>query len=419
MGAAESAQDVAVDGSGNAYVTGRLKLFNAYTFYTVKYEALFGTELWSHNFGTGVLNDDYVPSAIALSAATNRVIVTGYRGTASDHDFFTESMPAASATGALEIQRSAPRDDYAVAAAVDSSGNTILAGLSLPPAGGQSGEDLLLLKYDTSLAEAWAHAEPAIETHEVLGSLNPPQLGRRKVAIDSLGNTVVVGSTASSASSSGDADFLIQRYGPGGDRLWSRTIDGGFGDDFATAAVVDGSGNIYVTGWSSGNGTDFDILTLRLDPANGNTVWSERYDSPVHSSDVSYALTLGRFTELGGNGVFVSGASFDGAEFNATVLAYHVEDGASGWASTLNLGGASFAYALASGCQARTFNLCVPGIYITGLAVNSASASSGNDFMTALLDASNGGPVWSATLLPTGNEVGYAIAAIGNPSTVV
>ena len=327
-------------------------------------------------------------------------------------------MPAASATGALEIQRAAPRDEYAVSATVDSSGNAIVAALSLPSAGGPSGDDLLLVKYDASLGETWAHTEPAIESSEVLGSiLSPPELGRRKVAVDSLGNTVVVGSTSSSATST-DADFLIQRYGPGGNRLWTRTVDGGFGNDFATAVVLDSAGNIFVTGWSNGNGTGYDILTMRLDPANGNTVWSKRYDGAAHSTDVSYSLALGKIQAPGGDGVFVSGASFNGARYNVAVLGYPVADGSSPWVGTVDFGVDAFAYAVAAGCHAKILGVCQPGVYVTGLAKNAASGSSGNDFMTALLDGVTGGTMWSGLLLATGDEVGYAIAAVGSPSTV-
>jgi hypothetical protein len=38
--------------------------------------------------------------------------------------------------------------------------------------------------------------------------------------------------------------------------------------------------------------------------------------------------------------------------------------------------------------------------------------------MTALLDGVTGGTMWSGLLLATGDEVGYAIAAVGSPSTV-
>ncbi|MEO8504912.1 MAG: hypothetical protein ABI609_13525 [Acidobacteriota bacterium] len=421
VGTTETARDVVVDGAGDVYVTGPLKLFNALTFFTAKYRASDGVEQWSHNFGTGVLDDDYVPTGIATSAS-GRVFVTGYRGKPGSYDFFTESLNATSgSSGPIQATRNGTGlgDDNAVGVAVDASGNAVVVGLSK----GTVNADFLVVKYNAALTEQWAQREPLLDSDEVLGSLMPPELGRKKIALDSLGNTVVVGSTAFAASAPGatGTDFLVQKYGPGGNLVWSRTIDGGFGDDFAVAVAIDNGNNIYVTGWSIGSGTGYDMLTLRLDPTTAATVWAQRYDGAAHQDDVAYSLVLGRDGALGSQDtVFVGGASFDGAKFQATVVAYHTAGGGSPWAAAPSAGGGdAFAYALAYGCTDTFGAQCVAtGVYLTGQATNAFSPTSGSDFLVGLLDAASGSPVWVSTLFPAGQEVGLAIAAAGQPARV-
>lgn len=46
--------------------------------------------------------------------------------------------------------------------------------------------------------------------------------------------------------------------------------------DLAQALAVDSEGNVYVTGYSYGKGTDYDYLTIKYDP-QGKRLWEARY----------------------------------------------------------------------------------------------------------------------------------------------
>src|SRR5262245_3286602 len=73
--------------------------------------------------------------------------------------------------------------------------------------------------------------------------------------------------------------------------------------------VLDATGNIYVTGQSTGPGTNYDYATVKYDAA-GNQQWARRYDGPstVVASDYDNAVALA--VDPNGN-VFVTGNSSD------------------------------------------------------------------------------------------------------------
>ncbi|MEO8504561.1 MAG: hypothetical protein ABI609_11735 [Acidobacteriota bacterium] len=409
VGGDDAAHDVALDGGGNVYVTGRSRVAGGYTMHTVKYEASFGTELWAHDFGTGASGDDYVPTAIAFSGSNNRVVVAGYHKTAGGgRDFQTLSLNVANGnTAPVQVATDVLPSDLGVDVATDPTGNVVVVG----GASSLTDRDLVVLKYSPALVETWRRSEPLLDTHDVLAGFGPPQFGRQKIAIDGLGNTVVAGSTAPAASST-DSDFLIQKYGPGGNLLWSRTIDGGAGADFATGVVLGGNGAVFVTGWSLGLGTDYDILTLRLDGATGATLWSKRFNGAANLADVSYGIALGT------DRVFVAGATVANGKYNFIVLGYPLADGSLPWATSADVSGGSVAYAVAAGCRDKQFGQCIGGVYITGVAVDASGAGAGNQFFMALLDAGTGALSWGGTQ-SGGDAVGTAIVATGNPSTVV
>ena len=86
-----------------------------------------------------------------------------------------------------------------------------------------------------------------------------------------------------------------------------RRYDGlGSAYDEANAITVDGSGNVYVTGYSCGSGTSEDYATIKYYP-NGDTAWVRRYNGQGNSSDRAYAIAVD-----GSNNVYVTGQGEEG-----------------------------------------------------------------------------------------------------------
>jgi len=60
--------------------------------------------------------------------------------------------------------------------------------------------------------------------------------------------------------------------------------EAGGSTDRASAMAVDGAGNVYVTGWSYGSGTESDYATVKYD-AGGSELWVARYDGSGNPND--------------------------------------------------------------------------------------------------------------------------------------
>ncbi len=103
--------------------------------------------------------------------------------------------------------------------------------------------------------------------------------------------------------------FTTIKYDFNGVQQWVRNYNGGHGSDAPAALIVDAAGNIYVTGQSTGDGTNHDYATIKYDAA-GTEQWVRRYDGPttVFASDYDRAAALA--VDVDGN-VFVTGNSSD------------------------------------------------------------------------------------------------------------
>lgn len=77
--------------------------------------------------------------------------------------------------------------------------------------------------------------------------------------------------------------------------------------DQGTKIVLDGSNNIYVTGFSSGSGTGTDYTTIKYN-SSGVQQWIQRYDGPGHSLDEANDMAV----DAMGN-VYVTGRSRSGS----------------------------------------------------------------------------------------------------------
>lgn len=121
------------------------------------------------------------------------------------------------------------------------------------------------------------------------------------------GNHVYV--TGQSDGNGSGLDMVTIRYaasGPDsqGDPEWVARYDGPASlDDVPVAMVVDGLGNVFVTGSSVGEGTSVDIVTVKYDKA-GVLQWETRYNGPDGGADLPAAIALDPFSRW----VYVTGS---------------------------------------------------------------------------------------------------------------
>lgn len=170
--------------------------------------------------------------------------------------------------------------------AVDASGYAYVAGMT---AGGN--DAFLLIKYDPNGNIVWSKRDAG-------DNLNLIQA--RKIKLDANGNIYLAGWGNESVNHM--MIYAVVKYDNAGNRLWSSFYNGP-GDffDVASDLAVDNAGNVYVTGGSTGIGTNYDFATVKYDSL-GNQIWVQRYNSPGDGSDSAHSIGI----DSAGN-IYVSG----------------------------------------------------------------------------------------------------------------
>lgn len=236
-----------------------------------------GTQIWLKRYN-GPGNDVDEASAVTVDAAGNVYVTGRSTGYASDADYFTIKYgPGGWKKWTARYDGPAGKWDGARAIAVDANGNVYVTGRSF---GVGSHADFATIKYDRDGKQQW------VRRYSGPGYADDGAMG---IAVDSAGNVYVTGFSTGSGTL---YDFVTIKYGPGGWPQWTRRYDGPAGaGDIAQAIGVDGSGNVYVTGPSKGEGTNFDYATVKYN-TDGVVQWVRRYNGSSNGNDGSTAIAV-------------------------------------------------------------------------------------------------------------------------------
>ncbi|MBI4548237.1 MAG: SBBP repeat-containing protein [Ignavibacteriae bacterium] len=281
---------LAVDASGNVYMTGNSPGSGTYTdFATIKY-APNGDTVWVRRYNGPGNGYDVVAALVVDDSGNVYVGGGGVQISGALCDFVTIKYSSAGDTLWIRTYNGPINgDEYVLAIAVDAHGNVYVTGDSH---GGGTGYDYATIKYAPNGDTLWVRRY----NYRLYPGDVPSAL-----AVDDSGNVYVTG-----AAIFGDCtyaclgDFATIKYAPNGDSLWARIYDGSDGDD-ASALSQDGSGNVYVTGSSFSFVTSWDYATIKYTP-NGDSLWVRRYNGPGNSDDNANALAV----DSSGN-VYVTG----------------------------------------------------------------------------------------------------------------
>jgi hypothetical protein len=251
---------------GNIYVTG-LNL-------TIKYDTN-GTELWIGNWGGSAITLD-TSMNVLIAGSSNEFSATKYynNGDTAWVREYTRPDGAYIANRAITLDNygnvyltgstlnGIHREGYGTVK-YDSSGNFIwsrflyryncLSGYDITTdvAGniyvtGGSCYNYTTVKYDQDGNEIW------LRKYDCQGSSNYASA----ITMDSYDNVYVTGIC--------NYDFVTVKYNSSGIELWAKTYDGwNQHQDKATDIAVDDSGCVYVTGYSTGENTGYDYLTIK------------------------------------------------------------------------------------------------------------------------------------------------------------
>jgi hypothetical protein len=316
---------ITVDSSGNVYVTGRSGAWgtpvNAHAGGSDAFAAKLnsnGTLQW-HTFMGSASGD--VGKDIAVDGSGN-VYVTGYSGATwgsspvnahgGSDDAFTAKL---NSSGALQWNTfmGSVNNDYGYGIAVDGSGNVYVTGYSeatwgtTPVNAHAGGRDAFAAKLNSN--------NGALLWHTFMGSAGWDW--GDGIAVDGSGNVYVAGSSYVTWGAvpvnafAGGRDAFAAKLNSNGALQWN-TFMGSANNDYSYGLAIDGSGNVYVTGESDTTwGTPLnlyaggvDVFVTKLN-SNGALQWhtfmgsaasEQSFDIAVDGSSNVYVTGLGNAT---------------------------------------------------------------------------------------------------------------------------
>ena len=246
---------------------------------------------WIAQNGT---SDDDGSHSVAVDASGNAYI-SGYAHRPGDYDAFLSKLDS----GGNEVwttQIGSSHDDSSRSVAVDASGNAYISGYTYGDLGGPNAGsgDAFVSKFDSGGNEVWT---TQIGTSEWDGSYS--------VALDASGNVYISGKTPGDLGgpNAGSRDAFLSKFDSGGKEVWTTQI-GSSGYDTSESVAVDASGNVYISGYTSGdlggpNAGEFDAFLSKFD-SDGSEVWTIQIGTS--SDDYSYSVGVA----ASGN-VYISG----------------------------------------------------------------------------------------------------------------
>jgi len=293
---AEEGRGIAVDGSGNAYVTGSTVSpdYDVTTgaFQTTKsttdpferdvfvtklnatgtallYSTYIGGSDWDHGSGIAVDGSGYA-YVTGETRSTDYDVTTGAFQTTKNGgvlDVFVTKLNAAGTALVYSTYIGGSSDNRGYGIAVDGSGNAYVTGYTnstdydVTPGAFQTtnegGGDVFVTKLN-------ATGTALVYSTYIGGSGSEVGYG---IAVDGSGYAYVTGSTSSTnydvtpgafqTTNGGNTDVFVTKLNAAGTALVYSTYIGGSGYDYVAAIAVDGSGNAYVTGSTSS--TDYDV----------------------------------------------------------------------------------------------------------------------------------------------------------------
>jgi hypothetical protein len=285
---------MAVDGSGNVYVTGYSYGSGTSADYaTIKYNSS-GVQQWVSRYNGPTNGSDYATS-IAVDGSGNVYVTGNSYGTSADYVTIKYNS---SGVQQWTSSYNGPGNyiEQAFSIAVDGSGNVYVTGNSY---GSGTSADYATIKYNSSGVQQW------VSRYDGPGSSNDYAYS---IAVDGSGNVYVTGRSVSSLPY---CDYATIKYNPQGDTLWVRRYNGpGNMWDVANSIAIDGSGNVYVTGYSYGSGNE-NYATIKYS-ASGVQQWVQAYNGPGNNYDMANVVivdTSGNVYATGGS--YGSGTSHD------------------------------------------------------------------------------------------------------------
>ncbi|MFM6724643.1 MAG: SBBP repeat-containing protein, partial [Dolichospermum sp.] len=276
------ATGISSESSGNTYVSGRTE--GGSDAFIAKYNAN-GNQLWMAQFGTS----GYDSATGVSSDSGGNVYVSGYTDGSfpsytnlGSYDAFVAKYDT-SGNPLWVKQFSTSSHDYAEGISSDSNGNVYVSGKTFGSFLGYTNlglYDAFVAKYDGNGNQQWLRQFGTSGDDEITG-----------ISSDSSNNVYVTGSTKGGLpgySNLGSYDAFVAKYDGNGNQLWLRQF-GTSGNDEITGISRDIDNNVYVTGYTTGslpgniNAGGSDAFVAKYN-ANGTLNWVRQFGTSAADS---------------------------------------------------------------------------------------------------------------------------------------
>ena len=315
-------QSIALDASGNAYITGYTygdlggQNLGVSDVFLVKVDSG-GNEVWATQVGTSRYDDSY---SVAVAASGNVYTSGRYEYSTGSENVLLNKFDS----GGSEIWRKVigtSSQDRSYSVAVDASDNAYISGRTGGKLGGyQFGRnDAFVSKFDSDGTEVWT---TQIGTSDYDYSYS--------VALDASGNVYISGRTDGDldGTSAGSSDGFLSKFDTDGDEVWTRQI-GTSERDYSNSVALDASGNVFISGYTQGdlggpNAGSVDAFLSKFD-SDGNEFW--RTQIGTGNADWSTSVAVDALGD-----VYISGSTWgdlgasNAGEYDAFLVKYEVPE---------------------------------------------------------------------------------------------
>ncbi len=297
--------------------------------------------------------------AVATDVSGNVYVTGSSTGISSGLDYATVKYNASGQEQwAMRYNGPGGVVDIASAIAVDAAGNVYVTGAST---GTLTLSDYATVKYNSAGQEQWVA--------RYNGPVNGPDEAF-SVAVDAAGNVYVTGQSLSGT----NYDYATIKYNSAGVLQWAARYDGPQASaDNAAVVRVDGSGNVYVTGGSTGSGSGLDYATVKYN-SSGQLQWAVRYNGTNNAGDVPSDMAID-----GSGFIYVTGGSSGSTSSNDYVTIKYNASGQEQWNARFN--GTGNDNDIASSLVVSSAG----NVYVTGSSIGVGSAT---DYATVLYNSS-------------------------------
>jgi len=370
---------IALDDSANVFVAGYATGSNHNDYVLIKYDTN-GNYKWDTIYnGTGGHQD----VAFAMAFSGSAAYLTGKSchnnpGLSNDCEDFDLATIKITDNGNSATLSWTNRYDYdncyegAYAIAVDSSGNVFVGGTIQDDVfllGCANDDfDFVTIKYNPSTgARQWVKQEDRNGGLEMIVGL----------AVDNAGYVYVTGAAAAGNLST-NADYWTKKYrddGSSAATIWTKTYAGPISNvDSSSGLVLDGSGNVYVTGLScqhengDGDCDNYDYATIKYN-SGGTQQWAQRYNGPANGDDQALSIAIDD-----SNYLYVTGGSVASGQGVDYVTIQYNSSGTQQWLKRYNNSAAN-----GDDTAAKVFLDDDGNVIVTG---NSVGSGTGKDVAT-------------------------------------